>query len=253
MLIFHQHRIKTYHTDKTAHMPLGAKGLDNRVGDWLATSLALCTVAMRVAIDTPGVAVFFYKRRGAVEWIAALGTEKVAGVPFCAAGDNHLAFNGRLAALAAWRKEFVEIQVAVEARGLVGPVFMLKTSHVLGRGMRGEEWDVDTQETGTNTLHTLGMLVGGLWVEGYTLEVLTALVTTEAFGMEARACCRDNTTRNGQGTLSAESACTDSGWCPVGTWRAGAVVAMRLVLRIRYRQRPCRSNRPKALGCIHVD
>lgn len=36
-----------------------------------------------------------------------------------AARDDNLAFDGCLTAAAAWREEFVEVQVAVEAKGVV--------------------------------------------------------------------------------------------------------------------------------------
>lgn len=185
------------HTNKAISMPLRSKGFDNRIRNRFPAALALCTVPMRMTIDTPCVPVFLDKRRRAVKRITALSAEKVAGVPLCTTCYNDLAFNGRFAALASWREELVEVEVAVEPRRFISAIIVLQTSHVFGCRVRGQERNVVACETGADTLDTFGVLVGRLGVEGHTLEVLTTLIACEAFWMEARASCRDYTTCNG--------------------------------------------------------
>lgn len=170
-------------------MPLCPQRLDNRIGNRFPTALALGTVPMRMTVNTPSIPIFLHKRCSAIKRVATLCTEKVTGVPFGAASDNDLAFNGRLAALAARGEELVEIKVAVETCGFVGAVVILEARHVVGCGVSGEVGDVLARESGTDARDTFGVLVGRLRVEGYAFEMLAALVAREAFGMEARACC----------------------------------------------------------------
>ena len=80
---------------------------------------------MRVTVDTPRVSIFLHKGRRAIERITALGAEEVAGVPLSTACNDDFAFDGRLAALASWREELVEVKVAVEASGLISAIFLL--------------------------------------------------------------------------------------------------------------------------------
>jgi hypothetical protein len=88
---------------------------------------------MRMAIDTPRIAILLDKGRGGIKRIATLSAEKVSSMPFRTTRNNDLAFDGSLAALAAGRKQFVEVEVAVEARGFVGAVIVLEACHVFGR------------------------------------------------------------------------------------------------------------------------
>lgn len=97
---------------------------------------------MRVTINTPSIPILLYKRRVRIKRIATLGTEKVTGMPLRATGNNNLAFNRRLAALAAGREELVEIEVAVEAGSFVCAVVVLETRHGVCGGVRGEVRDV---------------------------------------------------------------------------------------------------------------
>jgi len=96
-------------------VPLRPQRLDHGINNGFATALALCAKAVRVAIHTPRVAFLLHKRRARIKRVAALRAEKVAGVPLGAARDNDFALNRCLAALAARRKELVEVEVAVEA------------------------------------------------------------------------------------------------------------------------------------------
>ena len=152
---------------------------------------------MRVTIDTPRITVFFHKWGTAVERIATLRTEEVTNVPLCAARYNDFAFDRRLTRLTARGEELVKIKVAEEARRFVGSVFMLKALHVRGGGVRWEEGDILTREACAYSFHAFSMFVGGFGIEGYALEVLAALVASEAFRVEAGACCGDNATCNG--------------------------------------------------------
>lgn len=90
-----------------------------------------------MTIHTPRIPFLLHKRRARIKRIAALGAEKVASVPLGATRNNHLALNRRLTALAAGRKELVEVEVAVEAEGFVGAVLVFEARHVVGRGVRG--------------------------------------------------------------------------------------------------------------------
>jgi hypothetical protein len=80
---------------------------------------------------------------------------------------HNLAFNRRLAALAARRKQFVEVEVAEEAHVFVEAVFLLQAHHVVVRGMRGEELDVFAALAGADAGDAFGVLVCGFRVEGY--------------------------------------------------------------------------------------
>lgn len=61
------------------------------------------------------MAILLDERRAGIEWIAALRTEEMAGVPFSATSDDDLAFNRCLARFAARAEHLVEVQRAVEA------------------------------------------------------------------------------------------------------------------------------------------
>ena len=58
----------------------------------------------------------------AFERVAAFRAEEVAHVVFAARGEDDFAFDGGLAGAAAGGEEFVEVEVAVEAEGVVGAV-----------------------------------------------------------------------------------------------------------------------------------
>ena len=77
-----------------------------------------------MAIDTPRVPLLLDKRHLRIKRIAALRAEKVAGVPLRAARDDDLALDRGGAALAARAEALVEVQVAVEPRGLVDAVLV---------------------------------------------------------------------------------------------------------------------------------
>lgn len=48
-------------------------------------------------------------------YITTFGAEEVTSMPFGSASHDHFALDGRLAALASWAEEFVEVQMAVES------------------------------------------------------------------------------------------------------------------------------------------
>ena len=76
------------------------------------------------------VPVLLHKGRVGIEWLAALGAEKVPHVPVMAGGHDCLTLDGRLAATTAGAEEFVKVEMAVEAKvgtiaifeGLIGNV-----------------------------------------------------------------------------------------------------------------------------------
>jgi len=67
-----------------------------------------------MAANAPGIPILFNERRGAIERIATLSAEEVANMPLRATRHHDLAFDGRLAALAAGREELVKVEMAVE-------------------------------------------------------------------------------------------------------------------------------------------
>ena len=71
------------------------------------------TIRVPALLDERGVA---------FERVAAFRAEEVAHVVFAARGEDDFAFDGRLAGAAARAEEFVEVEVAVEAEGVVGAV-----------------------------------------------------------------------------------------------------------------------------------
>lgn len=187
--LFHLKESQTYHTAKTPHMPLRPQRLNHRIRNRLPTLLTLGTIPMRMTIHTPRIPILFHKRRARIKRIATLRAEKVSCMPLGAARDNDFAFNGRLARFAPRREEFVEVEVAEEALGFVGAVFVFEARHVVGRGVCGKEGDVFTALAGADPGNALGQLVVGFGVEGDTFEVFAALVAGEAFGVEAGAGC----------------------------------------------------------------
>lgn len=170
-------------------MPLGAQRLDNRIRDWLPALLTLRAEPMRMAIHTPRIPFLLNEWRTRIKRIAALRTEEVSCVPLGAARDNDLALDRRLARFTPWGEEFVEIEVAEEAWGWVGTVFVLKALHVVWCGVRGEVGDVFAALAGVNAGGAFGVLVLRLGVEGDAFEVLAALVAGKAFRVEARSAC----------------------------------------------------------------
>lgn len=96
-------------------MPLAPQSLDHNIRHRLPALATLGTVAISMAVATPRVPVLFNKGCTSVERIATLCAEKVASVPFRAARNNDLAFDGCLARFAARAEHFMEIEGAVEA------------------------------------------------------------------------------------------------------------------------------------------
>ena len=116
-------------------------------------------------------------------------------MPFPTASNHDFSFDGRLAATAAWREEFVEIEVAVEAQAGVAVV----DSCVSVNGIRGVEVggaSFDAGEAGVAG-------GGGLGVEGDAFEKLGTVVAGEAVGMEALGSGGDDTAGDWEGAKSA--------------------------------------------------
>lgn len=109
----------------------------------------------------------------------------MSSVPLCATRDDDLTLNRRFTTLAPWREDLMEVQMAEEAWRGVGTVFVFEAGHIVVR----EESDVFTALTGVDTGGAFGVFVVGLGVEGYALEMFTALVTGEAFRVEAGTTC----------------------------------------------------------------
>lgn len=224
--------IKTYNTNKTASMPLSIQRLHNHIRHRLAAALALGTEAMRMAVYTPRIPLLLHKGRRRVKRVAALRAEKVTGMPFCAARDDDFALDGRLARLAAWREELVEVEVAEESLAFICAVLGFEARHVVGGGVGGQHGDVVAREAGADALDALGEFVCWLGVEGDALEMFSALVAGEAFWVETNTACGDDTASDWESTLTAKSACTDSCRGPVSTRCSSSIVAVSLSIMI---------------------
>lgn len=182
-------------------MPLAPQRLYHHIRHRLPTLTALGTVPVGVAIATPRITILLNERRARIEWIAALRTEEVPGVPLGATSNNDFAFDRRLARLAARAEHFVEVERAVEAhRGLAVGYFRFVELLV-----RDVVWDV-ASVTGCDALQACNAFRVGFGVEGDVLEVCVALVAVEAGRVKALASCRENTTGDWKGTVSAEGA-----------------------------------------------
>lgn len=110
---------------ETLVVPFAAEGLDVLSNDGRLAALALWSAAfgaLRLAAQTPGVAVLFNVRHALLKGIAALGAEKVAVVPVLAERDGVLANDGRRAVLAARCEILVPVEMAVEAKAFVAIV-----------------------------------------------------------------------------------------------------------------------------------
>jgi hypothetical protein len=154
-----------------------------------------------MAIATPRISILLDERRTGIKWIAALRTEEVASVPFGATSNNDFAFDRSLARLAARAEHFVEVESAVEAhRGLAVGLFGFVEFLV-----RDVVWDV-ASVAGCDTLQACNAFGVGFGVESDVLEVCVALVAVEAGRVKALASCRENTTGDWKGTVSAEGA-----------------------------------------------
>ena len=98
-------------------MPLTAERPDVLPNDGLLAPTALGRPSLgplRLAGDTPCVAILLDVRHAALKRIAALGTEEVPEMPVSTEGDDVLAHDGRRTVLAARRKELVPVQMAIE-------------------------------------------------------------------------------------------------------------------------------------------
>lgn len=196
----------TFHAAKTLSMPLCSKCFDNGVSHRLAALLALSRVAVRVAAHTPSIAVFFHKRSGRVERIAALCAEEMPRMPLSPACHNHLALNRRLAAFASWAEELVVVEMAIEAHSLVTVIDFRNALTDL---------DVLAVHPPMNTIDALSTLIFWLWVESDTFEAFAAMVADEALGMEAGAGGADDAACYRKSTLRTQSRSAAGCRCPV--------------------------------------
>jgi hypothetical protein len=120
-----------------------------------------------VTPDTPRIPLLLDKWRRRIKRITALRAKEVTHMPLSATSNNDLALNGRLAALAPRREEFVEVEMAVEAHALVHAVLGFEALHVFVCWVRRKELDVFAALARVDAGHALEALVVGLGVEGY--------------------------------------------------------------------------------------
>jgi hypothetical protein len=163
-----------------------------------------------MAPNTPRIPIFLDKRRRTIKRIATLGAEKVSSMPLGTTRDDDFAFDGRLARFTAGREEFVKVEVAVEARRLVHAIFLFEAEHVFVRRGGGKEGEVVATLASADADDTFGMGFFRFGIESDTFEMLAAEMAHEAFWVEARTSCGDNTARDRKCTLSAEDTCPDS-------------------------------------------
>jgi hypothetical protein len=100
-------------------------------------------------------------------YIATLGAEEVANMPFSTACHNNFSFDGCLAALAAWAEQLVEIEVAVES------------------------WHAGLMVVGfcCQSFISAGL---GLLVKGHTFEGSVAVEASEALWVESASASSHN-------------------------------------------------------------
>jgi len=159
------------------------------------------------------------KQREGKTYIAALRAEKVANMPLRPARHHDLPLYRRLTALAPRRKKLVEVEMAVEARGLVVPVARLEPVTCF---LEAFLWPLLVQEPGRKvkvasynatslptpyTFYALLALLVGLGVECHSLQILSAVMAAETLRMEAGSCGGDDTAADREGALGAENAC----------------------------------------------
>lgn len=60
-------RSQTHHTTETLRMPLSTQSLQNHIGDRPSAFLAFVGEAIRMAVDTPGIALLLNERSGGIE------------------------------------------------------------------------------------------------------------------------------------------------------------------------------------------
>lgn len=112
-------------------MPLAAKRFNVLTNDSLPALTTLRRTplgALRLAADTPRIAVLFDMRLALAERLTTLGAEEVADVPVGAQCHHVLAHDGSFAMFAARGEELVPIKVTVETQALVA---------VFGHGLAG--------------------------------------------------------------------------------------------------------------------
>lgn len=97
-------------------MPLAAQSLHHNIGHRLPALAAFGTVSIGMTVAAPRIPVLLNKWRTCVERIATLCAEEVAGMPFSAASNDDLAFDGRLARFAARAEHLVEVEGTVETQ-----------------------------------------------------------------------------------------------------------------------------------------
>ena len=103
-------------------MPLAAKRLNILTNDSLPALATLGRAplgALRLAANTPRIAVLFDMRLALAERLTTLGAEEVTDVPMGAQCHHVLAHDGSLAMFAARGEELVPIKVTVETQALV--------------------------------------------------------------------------------------------------------------------------------------
>lgn len=174
----------TYQTAETVRMPLTPQRFDNHIRNRLAALPALRTIAVRVAITAPSVAILLDKRRARIERVAALCTEEVASMPLRATSDDDLALNGRLARFATRTEELVEVERAVKPQRRLPVAFFSFVQHIHAEVLRDA-----AGLAGCDSLETLRTFGFRLGVKRDVLEVRVTLVAVETGRMEALACC----------------------------------------------------------------
>jgi hypothetical protein len=153
--------LPTYRATKTLLMPLPAERLNDRLGDRFPALLASSRIPLRIAAHAPCITILLDKLALRIEGISTLRAKKMALMPSASASHNDLSLDGSFAAFTSWRKQLMEVQMAVEA----------DSSTVC----------VQASVFKSRLLETAGTRLFGLRIEADVLQGRLAVVAAETF------------------------------------------------------------------------
>lgn len=196
-------------------MPFTTKCLDILADHSRLAHLALgCTTfgPLRLAVNTPSVSIFFDMRHAVFKRVATLGTEEVPVMPMRSKGYDMLPEDGGGAVLTSWSKEFVPVEMAVEAEAVIS-VFRHGHARLLIQYL--------SCRATSNSLKSLSPRCIWLGANLHGLKTSITSVATEAMGMEPLGgtgqCHKFPFNRTL--TLIAERPCSARGASGAWSWR----------------------------------
>jgi len=179
-------------------------------------------------------------------YVSTLGTEEVSDMPLGTAGNNYLSFYRRPTALTARTEQLVIIEMTEKSHRFV-PIFGFQSLYLFERHIIGD-CNLETLITLLYASDSLIVFLIWLRVKGDTLQICSALMTPEAFGMEPFTSCCQNASSDRKSTVRTQCSRPLHGWCVVwlylvGSWSSGRMMRKgpnlyrRLSRRIRQRPR----------------